>query len=198
MHHRKSVRYLAFTFGIIMIAWLILTIYVELAGPPMVWTEGNPHSDQTALIVFDPDPFNNLDEEVCLSFARALAESNFHVTIMTASKAQKSSGISYDLYVYCANTYNWLPDRAILQFVQLNRKAHKNKPVVAITLGAGSTGHSQAYFEKQIKTSGGVIQSSHTLWLWRPNDETRPEESNKTIAIGKAYEWGLMAAHERM
>ncbi len=182
--------------GVILIGWTFLTLYVERKGPPKEWSVGGSQKNHKALIVFDPDPFYNLDEKVCLSFANALAESNFLVTVMTVAAAEESTDKTFDLYVYCANTYNWRPDRAMVSYVKGNSESHQGKPVVAITLGAGSTGTSQKIFEKIIAENGGKIQSSHSLWLWRPNDETNSKNQNVQVAVAMAYEWGVKTGQQ--
>jgi hypothetical protein len=196
MFKLRKMWYLIGSIGIILAVWTFLTLYVERKGPPKEWSVGGAQNNHRALIIFDPDPFYNLDEKVCLSFARALAENNVLVTIMTVAAAEESTDKSYDLYVYCANTYNWRPDRAVVKFVKSNRESHKGKPVVAITLGAGSTGTSQKVFEKIIVENGGVIQSSHSLWLWKPNDDTNTKEPNVAVAVAMAYEWGTKTGHQ--
>ena len=182
--------YLIGTVAVILIGWLLLTIYVERKGPAKAWAFGIPESTRKALIVFDPDPFYNLDEQICASFARALSENNFQVDVQTVAMAEKVTTKSYDLIVYCANTYNWSPDWAITGFIKSHSVAHKEKPIVAITLGAGSTKASQKNFERAISESGGSVLSSYSLWLWRPNDETKLKEPNVDVAVRMAYGWG--------
>ena len=73
----RFLRYSAIALGIIAVAWTALTFYVEKKGPAKRWRVGND-SEQKVLIVFDPDPFYNLDEKVCMSFANALAEQHMN------------------------------------------------------------------------------------------------------------------------
>jgi hypothetical protein len=190
MFKRRKMWYILATFGIILVAWLVLTLYVQRKGQPKEWSVGGAQYNHKALVVFDPDPFYNLDEQVCLSFAHALTEKNYLVTIMTVAAAYQSRDTTYDLYVFCANTYNWRPDWAVVEYVKSTKESYKNKPVVAITLGAGSTASSQKTFEKIILDSGGTVHSSYSSWLWRPNDERRPEKPNVDVAVEMAYEWG--------
>jgi len=180
--------------AVILFGWLALTVYVERKGPAKSWAFGVPESRRKALIIFDPDPFYNLDEKVCASFANALSETDFSVDVQTVSMAEQSPSQAYDLYVYCANTYNWRPDWAISGYIRSSSGSHQNKPVVAITLGAGSTEASQENFERMIVNSKGELLSSYSLWLWRPNDDTKPKEPNVEIAVSMAYEWGKSIA----
>jgi hypothetical protein len=118
MKVKKRIWYVTATIGIIMFAWLILTLYVERKGPAKNWSFGVRGSRHNALIVFDPDPFYNLDEKVCASFAIALAENDFVVELQTVAMAEAAPIGTYDLIVYCANTYNWRPDWAVTEFVR--------------------------------------------------------------------------------
>ncbi len=148
-------------------------------------------SDKRALIIYDPDPFYNLDEQVCLSFGRALSDSGLFVNVATAAAAGEIiNAPAFDVYVICANTYNWRPDWAITRFIE-EHGPWEQKSIVAITLGSGSTASSQKKLEKLIVKYGGKIMDSRSLWLMRPNDESRMEESNVEVARSIAYRWGL-------
>ena len=107
---------------------------------------------------------------------------------MTVKAAENMSISDYDALIFCANTYNWRPDWSITNYV--DEYLPEGKPVVAITLGAGSTGWSQRNFESVIKARGGNLVESYSLWLWRPNDESKQEQPNVEVAQGLAYAWG--------
>ena len=189
MKKKKLLKYSLSTTIIIVGAWTALTFYVEFAGPSKEWNVGNP-GGKKVLIVFDPDPFYNLDEKVCLSFAKALAGKNMSVKIMTVAAAEQIDQTNFQAFVYCANTYNWRPDWAITNYVK-NHPVRENQIIVAVTLGAGSTASSQKKFEGAIQASGGNLMNSYSLWLWRPNDETKIEKPNVEVAEKMAYEWGI-------
>ena len=195
MRTKRIVRYFIWTAAIIALAWTILTLYVEGKGPEKDLSFG-PGDGKKVLIVFDPDPFYNLDEQVCSSFAKALAENNISARVASVISAEKLDGNSFDLYVYCANTYNWRPDWAITGFIENNSLVTANKPAVAITLGAGSTEASQRTLEKVITNSGGKIKASYSLWLWRPNNEEKMEQPNVDVAVQMAHEWGKLIAEQ--
>lgn len=166
--------------------WVGLTIWVEREGPARKWELVSVNIKGAAVVVFDPDPIYNLDEQVCQSFAKALTENGWQVTIATVAAAG-SIDTSFDLYVLCANTYNWTPDRAIVEYIKSTLL--NNKPVVAITLGAGSTKQSQRKFEELIKRKGARLIASGSYWLWRPNAEEKKEGSNVDAAVEKVYRW---------
>lgn len=189
MKKRKFLKYLSVTLILVLMGWAILTIYVQKVGPSKQWILGDP-GGKKALIVYDPDPFYNLDEQVCLSFGKALAEHKMNVTVATVAAADSVEQSTYDVLVYCANTYNWRPDRAIRSYIETRQPSKANVPVVAITLGAGSTEASQRNFEKTIANAGGKILESYSLWLWRPNDEKKRVKPNVAVAVAMAHDWG--------
>jgi hypothetical protein len=173
--------------------WLLLTIWAESNGGKKTFVLGTSSNSKKALIIYDPDPFYNLDEQVCRSFGTSLAENNFYVHICTVAAATNLKDSSFDLYVFCANTYNDRPDWAVSNYI---RKAVniKEKPVVAITLGAGSTALSKKALDRLIYVNGGKLIASRVFWLFRPNDETRSKDSNVKVARSMCYDWGKKIA----
>ncbi|GAB3949580.1 hypothetical protein GCM10028805_26060 [Spirosoma harenae] len=177
------------------LVWLILTVWVERTGPKRSWELGNPKSSHTVLIVYDPDPFYNLDEQISRSFGKALADHGFFVRIASVAALNQSPQPT-DSYVFCANTYNWRPDWAVRDFIR-KQDILSGRPVVAITIGSGSTETSQKSLEKVVLEKKGVLLDSRSFWLSRPNDEARIDESNSKVAVSMAYQWGGKVA-ERM
>jgi hypothetical protein len=169
-------------------AWLILTLVVERPGPSKSWDLGDVGSSQRVLIVYDPDPFYNLDEQICLSFAKGLAAHGLAVKVASVSAAKELKSSTFTAFVFCANTYNWSPDWAVSDFIS-QQPSLDNKPVVAITLGAGSTDWSQKRLEQLIINNRGKILDSRPLWLLRPNDEARMKESNIKVACAMVQNW---------
>lgn len=173
--------------------WILLTCWAESAGPKKSWELGNTASGKHTLIVYDPDPFYNLDEQVSRSYGQALADRGMHVRVATVKAAREFKDQPVDLYVFCANTYNWRPDWAVSNFIE-KQVVLENKPVVAITLGSGSTEASRKALEKLILKRRGNLLDSHSLWLMKPNDESRLTESNPNVAVSMAYTWGEQMA----
>ncbi|WP_310394212.1 hypothetical protein [Hymenobacter sp.] len=169
--------------------WAALTLWAESAGPKRSWKLGNQAAKKRALIVYDADPFYNLDEQVCRSFGQALADNGMRVTVATVRAARESPEQSADLYVFCANTYNWAPDWSVRNFIEQHVKLN-GKPVVAITVGSGGTGSAQKALEKLILAQKATLLGSRSLWLMKPNDEARAKESNVAVAVSAAYAWG--------
>ena len=142
--------------------WTALTIWAESAGPKRSWKLGNQAAKKRALIVYDPDPFYNLDEQVSRSFGQALADNGVQVTVATVKAVEESPEQPIDLYVFCANTYNWALDWSMSSFIR--QQAHLDgKPVVAITVGSGGTESAQKALEKIILDRKANLLDSRPL-----------------------------------
>ena len=138
---KKPFRILLYTVILSSVPWILLTLWVQRTGATKTWQLGNVATGPSALIVFNPDPIYNLDEQICLAFGQALVKHKFRVQVATVAAAMNITDRP-DVFVLCANTYNWRPDRSISNFVRRHASL-KEKDVIAITLGSGSTVASQ-------------------------------------------------------
>lgn len=172
----------------ILAVWAVLTFWAQAKGKAKLVMLGNTTAAKHILIVYDPDPFYNLDEQVCNSFAKGLLTDSTCITIATTAAAEKLTGTAYSLYVFCANTYNWQPDRAVSNFIKMHPHLN-NRPVIAVTLGAGSTAASKKTLEKIIHKKEALLVDSRSFWLLRPNDEQRMKERNVTAALLQVTAW---------
>ena len=176
----------------IVIVWVLLTVWVNYSGKQQnIWITAEDNS-KTALIVFNPDPFYNLDEKVCRSFAAALKYENISSHIVTTKRLDDIND-DYDLYVFCTNTYNWGPDWGLTNTIK-SWEGLSGKKTVALTVGAGSTMRAQRKLEWHLQDRGADIIASEMFWLMRPNDENQTEASNINIAREKAYTLGRAIA----
>ncbi|WP_109852380.1 hypothetical protein [Aquimarina sp. AU58] len=175
--------------GLTLIVWIVLTVIVGKKGPEKIAIVGASNSDQKALIVYDPDPIYNLDEKVSKSFAEGLLEKGWGSKVVTVAAAKNFEKEFFDLYVFCANTYNWAPDKAIRDHIK-NIDYLQGKHVVAITLGSGSTKRSQRLLEESIKQKEAILIDSRTFWLMKPNTESKTKRSNSKIAVEMANNFG--------
>ncbi|GAB3642652.1 hypothetical protein [Spirosoma arcticum] len=174
-------------------AWTALTIWAERTGPKRSWQLGSQTAKKRALIVYNPDPVYNLDEQVSRSFGQALADGGMYVRVASVAAAETDADQPVDLYVFCANTYNFRPDWAVSNFIR--RQADlAGKSVVAITLGSGSTEASQNALETLIQNKRANLLDSRSLWLLKPNDKSRMRESNVAVSVSMAYAWGAEMA----
>ena len=114
--------------------WGLLTIWVEQLRPAQTWEFPVQTPKGNILVLFNPDPIYNLDQQVAESFATAAQQH-------ARSSRQSIDPGRFDLFVFCANTYNWSPDRPTKKYI---RKARwlEGRPVVAIIMGSGSTARS--------------------------------------------------------
>jgi hypothetical protein len=185
---KKNLKRLGLTLALILVAWTVLTFWVESKGPARSVELGGSQNGQRALIVYDPDPFYNLDQQVCEAFGQSLANNGWKVMVATVTAVNKKQTDHFDLYVFCANTYNWSPDWSVRDFIIDNQSLDK-KNIVAITLGAGTTGRSKRILESLIKDKHANLIDSRAFWLWRPNDESAIQESNVVMAVNLTKEW---------
>lgn len=167
--------------------WIALTFVVAKTGPEKIATVGR-NGDRNALVVYDPDPIYNLDEKVSIAFAEGLAREGWISKIATVAAAKKIEE-PFDLYVFCANTYNWAPDKAIRNYIKKSNHL-KKKQVVAITLGSGATKRSQRLLEELITQKGAILIDSRSFWLMKPNTESESKRSNRKIAVEMANNFG--------
>lgn len=179
--------------GGIAIIWGLLTLIAEKAGTKKSFVVGDTNDVQRALIIYDPDPFYNLDEQVCSSFAKGMAEMGWKSQVATVSSLKNMDTVHFNLYVFCANTYNWAPDWAVSNYVK-NNKNLKGKNVATITLGSGSTERAKRILEDMVRQKQANLIDSRTFWLLRPNDESRSKESNVQVALEMAKDYGKQVA----
>jgi len=192
---KKFLKVTFFTMTAILTGWCVLTIVVERKGPKHSWSFGDSNSTEKVILIYDPDPFFNLDEQVCKEFGKVLSENGISARVVTVAAAGDITLSSFDTYVFCANTYNWGPDLAVSNYIKEQNSLH-NKPVIAITLGGGSTKLSQERLEQLIINQGGKIIDSRSIWLLRPNDENNSEDSNIQVALSKTRTWATSIAEE--
>lgn len=155
--------------------WAALTLWANYSGKQQTFTIGNAAARRNALILYNADPFYNLDEQVCRRVAEGLSHHDFSSKIATINQAHDDRK-PYDLYVFCANTYNWAPDWPTAKFIRTH-EGLAGKNVVALTLGAGSTQWSKDKLEELLRSKKANILASKSYWLLRPNDEKRSEEN---------------------
>jgi hypothetical protein len=146
-------------------------------------------------LVYNPDLFYNLDQQVCSSFARALADHGWFAKVATVAAAEKMGNEEIDLYVFCANTYNWAPDWPTANYIKKHRRLH-GKNAVAITLGGGSTTISQRRLEEMLRKQQVRLLDSRSFWLLRPNDDNNPKAPNVQVAKEQAEQLAKKVAQK--
>ncbi len=185
---------LSWTMATLLTCWVILTLWAQINGPKFIQRLEAEDGARQALVVYDPDPIYKLDEQVCRAYAQGLNEEGWHVIIASVNAARTLAG-KFDHYTFCANTYNWAPDLSICNFIE-NRKDLYQKPVLAITLGSGSTARAQRILEQKILKQQAELINSVSYWLLRPNDESRLDEPNVEVAKDMAHKLGKRTAKD--
>lgn len=178
----------------ILLFWTLATIWAQFSGRAETATYGPEQSLTSALLVFNPDPIYNLDEQVCTAIAQSMAQAGIRATV-SSIKDQETLEAPYDLYVFCANTYNWAPDWKTRAFIRHQPKL-EGKPALSVTVGSGSTGRAQRLLDQTIQERGMQLLGSSTYWLMRPNDEARMEEKNVDVAKDQVSQWALEIAQQ--
>jgi len=174
--------------GVTIIAvWTVLTLWVQYSGKQNVQYVQAENEIKKALIIYNPDPIYNLDEQVCQSFAQGLRDHNISSKIATVKSVDQND--HFDLYVFCVNTYNWTPDWQLTNFIK-SHPALKDKKVTAITVGAGATMRAQRKLEWHLKDKGADLLGSEMYWLLKPNDDSRMKEKNTEVAKDQARLFG--------
>lgn len=166
-----------------------MTLWVQFAGDKKTIWFGDLGQDKKVLILYNPDPIYNLDEQVCSGFAKGLASKKCYVKVSSV-KSSDETAKNYDCIVFCSNTYNWSPDWLISKKIK-KMKDLNGKRAIAITLGSGSTKRSRRLLEKEIKEAGALLEGSYEFWLLRPNDESRMDEKNTDVAVDMAFTAGV-------
>lgn len=181
------------SFTVLYALWIFFTTWADVGGNDidMQYTADNERAK--TLIVYNSDPMYNLDEQVCKAFAEGLKEKGISSNLVTNNNIAPYVYQYFDLYVFCANTYNFSPDSGIKKAVKRIQNI-ANKPTVAITLGAGSTKSSQKKFEYFLKCRDINVIDSRSFWLKRPNDSSRLDEDNVAVAKDKASQWAIEIA----
>lgn len=180
--------------GTVVITWVGLTLWVEMKGASRLEKIVSSQDSLQALLIYDPDPIYNFDEQLCRSMGKGLADQQISSTIATVSAAQVLDVKHYEIIVICANTYNWAPDAAITEFVKTH--SLKDKPVVAVTIGSGSTEASARRLKELLNERGIHVINQHEWWLMKPNDESRLKEKNIAVANDQAFAYGQHIAFQ--
>jgi len=171
-------------------SWYLVGIWVNHYGKARIQNYEQVNPSQQAIILFNPDPIYNLDEQVGQAFAEGLWEKDWAVQLATVQSKHTIDPQLFDLIVFCANTYNFAPDQGTIDAI--SDFSIEGKPIVALTLGSGTTSRAHRILKNHIERAGGDIVAEKQLWLMRPNDESRLDESNIEVAKDIAKE---MASH---
>ncbi len=180
---------------LVLLAWGLITLIVSRTADGERIEMGMPEASLRALILYNPDSFYNLDVQLCTTFAEQLTASGWGVSISPYSKLRSDDQDKVDMLVICSNTYNFAPDGPTMDFLRGNDRL-QDMPVVALTIGSGSTKRAQRLLELQIEASGAICSGSRSFWLMKPNNVYRMDEDNVKVAIDMVKEFAIEVLEE--
>lgn len=134
------------TIAVILLAWGFLTIIAQRQRDGERKNFGSPEAQYFATILYNPDPFYNLDQQVSEAFAAAIAGDDWQVEVMPVAQADRVNMRLVNLFVFCSNTYNWAPDKQITNYIKALDLS--DKKVVAITLEVGPQKGQKEFWRK--------------------------------------------------
>ena len=178
----------AMVVSILLIGLGVLTAYIEAEAPSRHESLGGA-GQAKALVLYHPSRDAGFSDDLSMAFADGLKLAGLAVERATLTSATPASPKGYALVAVVSNTYWWTPDLPTLRY--LDRARLDSIPVVALIGGAGATGRSQRVLEEALGRTGAKVLAARSFWLWRPNDEARMNETNRTVALDMARRLGL-------
>jgi hypothetical protein len=162
---------------------IAVSIAVELEAPYRVETLGPATAPRAALVLYHPSRDAGFSDELSLAFAQAAAAAGLRVDRATLTADTPARPVGYDLVAVVTNTYYWSPDLPTLRY--LKRARLDGMTVVGIVGGAGSTTRAERLLDEALRQTGGRVFATTSLWMWRPNDETRADQPNREVALAQ-------------
>jgi hypothetical protein len=182
---------IAIAVGLILLAGLAgVTAFVEIEADYKQETLGG-EGNARALVLFHPSREARFSDDLSLALGDGLIAAGFLVHRATLTRHTPAAPKAYALIAIVSNTYWWTPDLPTLRY--LARARFNRIPAIGLIGGAGSTGRSQKILAQSLRKSGANVLATRAFWLWRPNDETRPDEPNREVALQLARQFGVDA-----
>jgi hypothetical protein len=100
--------------------------------------------------------------------AQRLAETGLRVDLTTASTKAPSDIAGYDLIVFGAPAYNWIPAWPVTAYIRRLRNLH-GKQIVLIVSGGGMTAQAMERLREEIEAAHGRLIDELEVWVARPN-----------------------------
>jgi len=132
------------------------------------------------LILYHPSRDAHFSDDLTLALARGFAGAGFSAERWTMSAAAPARPEGFAVVAVVSNTFYGRPDWPTMRY--LARADLKGLPAVAIMAGSGATAGAEARLRQAVTTSGARLQAARSLWIARPNDETRMKADNRAVA----------------
>lgn len=169
----------AWTVLLIGLAWIALTAWVEREAEYKLESMGG--AGKRALVLYHPSREAGFSDDISMAVATGLQSAGFSVDRATVTARTPPRPEGYEVIAVVSNTYNWAPDWPTMRY--LKRAKFEGVNVVGVIGGAGATGRSERILGEALRGTGGKVLGTRSLWLWRPNDETRMEEPNRKVGL---------------
>jgi len=149
-----------------------------------------------ALVLYHPSRDASFTDELSLAMAGGFRDAGLAVERATLTGDTPGEPAGYEVVVVVSNTYYWTPDLPTLRY--LHRARLSGTPVIGIMAGAGATARAERILADALAATGAESVTTRSLWLLRPNDEARSDESNREVALdiarSLACAWGADVA----
>jgi hypothetical protein len=177
--------------AMLLLGVIALTVAVEIESTYKheILSDGTANR---ALILFHPSRDAHFSDDLSISLAEGLKAAGFSVHRATLTSDTPSAFEGYELIAVVSNTYWWTPDLPTLSY--LERARFNGVNVIGVIGGGGATERSQRMLDEALHKTGANVVGTRSLWLWRPNDESRMTEPNKQVALQLAKVFGVESA----
>lgn len=164
---------------LVVLVWIALTAWVEREAEYKL--ESQASAGRRALVLYHPSREARFSDDLSMAVTAGLQSAGFSVDRATITERTAARPDGYQVVFVVSNTYNWAPDWPTMQY--LKRANFEGINVVGLIGGAGSTGRSERILGEALRGTGAKVLGTRSLWLWRPNDETRMEKPNREVGL---------------
>lgn len=173
---------------VLFVVALVVTLIVELEADYVHEDLGRPGIAR-ALVLYHPSRDARFSDDLSLAVARGFQRAGMAVGRATLTSETPERPEGYTIIAVVSNTYYWTPDLPTLRY--LKRARLDETPVIGLMGGAGSTNRSQRVLDEALRRTGARSVETRSFWLWRPNEEARTDEPNRSVAIELAESFGF-------
>lgn len=168
-----------------------ITVLVQLEADYVLENLGGGGSGR-ALVLFHPSRDARFSDQISEALAEGFKDAGLTVDRTTLTRTTPGAPEGYAIIGIVSNTYYWAPDRPTRRY--LDRANLSGLPSLAIIGGAGSTGRAERMLGQALRDAGATVLGTRSVWLWRPNDESRMDEPNRGLALEIARQLGRESA----
>jgi hypothetical protein len=144
-------------------------------------------SGPRVLIIYHPSYIDRFQQELTAAFAEGAAAHGVGVDRITAQKGILTPELleQYKAIVIGTNTYYWMIDRPSTRALK-SLHSLKHKTCYGLITGFGATENATSELNEYFKNLECEEQVVSSFWVMKPNDESRLDEDNKSVAIENA------------